>query len=567
MKMRFGHSLRQIAVAGVSVAMAAAPLRAQDAGGREQGAELASSSPAADPITPAAAPLPWRLKYIAQARTAATTEAPLPKPQTSLPTLGAPETQDLPPLEEKRIVREIRQELARAPEVLDDPEITVYLRKLAAKLTASMGMQAPYIEPFALRDPQLNAFALPGGLIGINSGLVAAASNENELAGVLAHEIGHVEQRHIARSIAAQKEGSLWSMAALGLAILAARSNSSSSSNAVQAAVMGGQGLGLAQMLAFSRDAEREADRVGLNLLQSAGYDVSGMVGVFQKLQAQGRLYESGGPVYQRTHPLTTERIADIQNRTRIVPVKPPVDSLDFRLAQARYMVLSADTTEARNDLYTRLSARLTSSVPGEVALNAFARAGARYGLALVEASRRDFAAARKSLDEAAKIAGGENAHPSFALGAARIAAAAGDADGARGALARLRSRFGVNTPYFDVARDGSIDVLQTIGAHEEAIVILKEKNKVNPEAGTWRLLAKSYAARSDRMNQMRAQAESLALDGAWPAAVDAMKQARSAATGNFYAASEIDARLREFTANAEEERKENIKRGVPEKS
>ncbi|MGL4574213.1 MAG: M48 family metalloprotease [Burkholderiaceae bacterium] len=552
-------------MAGLSLAVATAPLHAQSV---SQAAPVRTDEHTPDSQT---APLPWRLKQIAQARTAATTEAPLPKPQTSLPTLGAPETQDLPPLEEKRIVREIRQELARAPEVLDDPELTFYLRKLAAKLTASMGVQAPYVEPFALRDPQLNAFALPGGLIGINSGLVTAASNENELAGVLAHEIGHVEQRHIARSLAAQKEGSLWSLAALGLAILAARSNSNSSSNAVQAAVMGGQGLGLAAVLAFSRDAEREADRVGLNLLQAAGYDVSGMVGVFQKLQAQGRLYESGGPVYQRTHPLTTERIADIQNRTRTVPAKPPVDSLDFRLAQARYMALSADTTEARNQVHARLTALLAESPApkqGTVEVRStFPRIGAYYGIALVEASRRDFAAARKSLAEAAKLAGGEDAHPSFLLASGRVAAGNNDIDGARKALTRMRASFGTGSAYADVVRDGSIDVLQNIGAHEEAIALLKDKNKISPESGTWRLLAKSYAARNDRMNQMRAQAESLALDGAWPAAVDAMKQARAAATGNFYAASEIDARLRELTVIAEEERKENIKRGIPEKS
>jgi predicted Zn-dependent protease len=538
-------ALKGVCVA-VSLALAAGPLHAQMA---------------AD----AAVPLPQRLKQIAQL--SGTQEAPLPKPQTSLPTLGAPETQDLPPLEEKRIVREIRQELARAPDVLDDPEITVYLRSLAAKLIVSMGVQAPYVEPFALRDPQLNAFALPGGLMGVNSGLMAAASNENELAGVMAHEIGHVEQRHIARSIAAQKEGALWSMAALGLAILAARSNSNSSANAVQAAVMGGQGLGLAQVLAFSRDAEREADRVGLNLLQGAGYDVSGMVGVFQKLQAQGRLYESGGPVYQRTHPLTTERIADIQNRTRTVAARPAVDSLAFRLAQARVMVLAADTTEARNELYARLNARLTSTIPGEVAPNAFARAGARYGMALIEAGRRNYDSARKQLDEAVKLAGGENVHPSFALAAGRIAAGAGDTEAARKAVARVRSTFGPASSYFDAARDGSVDVLQSIGAHDEAIALLKEKNKVKEEAGTWRLLAKSYAARGDRMNQMRAQAESLALDGAWPAALDAIKQARAAASGNFYAASEIDARLREISLNAEEDRKENAKRGIPEKS
>jgi beta-barrel assembly-enhancing protease len=509
-----------------------------------------------------------RVMQIAQATPSAAkgfaSEAPLPKAQTALPTLGAPETQDLPSLEEKRIVREIRQEIARSPEVLDDPEINAYLQGLAAKLTAPLGLQAPYVELFALRDPQINAFALPGGLIGINSGLVTAASNENELAGVVAHEIGHVEQRHIARSLAAEKEGSLWSLAALGVAILAARSNSASAANAMQAAVMGGQGLGLAQVLAFSRDAEREADRVGLNLLQGAGYDVSGLVGVFQKLQAQGRLYESGGPVYQRTHPLSTERIADLQNRTRTIPSKPPKDSLAFRLAQARYMLLSADTAEARNELRARLNARLAGNTPGEAAPSALAKVGAQYGLSLLDTAQRDATTARKSLEAAIKLAGSESTHPSFALAQARIEATSGDAAAARKTLTQLRNTFGPSTPHYGLVRDGCVDVLQFINAHDEAIALLREKNAANPQAGTWRLLAKSYAAKNDRMNQMRSQAEALALDGAWIGAVDAMRQARNAASGNFYAASEIDARLREFTVNAEEQRKENLKRGVP---
>jgi predicted Zn-dependent protease len=290
-------------------------------------------------------------------------------------------------------------------------------------------------------------------------------------------------------------------------------------------------------------------------------------VGVFQKLQAQGRLYESGGPVYQRTHPLTTERIADIQNRTRTVPAKPPVDSLEFRLAQARYMVFAADTVEARNELRARLNARLSGSLAGEAAPTPLAKIGTQYALSLLDVASRDPGAARKSLGPAIKLAGAQASHPSFALAEARISAAAGDTDAARATITRLRASFGTSTPQYGLVRDGSIDVLQSINAHDEAIALLREKNTESQQAGTWRLLARSYAAKNDRMNQMRAQAESLALDGAWIAAVDAMRQARNAATNNFYAASEIDARLREFTVNAEEERKENAKRGIPERS
>ncbi|HET7773574.1 MAG TPA: M48 family metalloprotease, partial [Burkholderiaceae bacterium] len=131
--------------------------------------------------------------------TAPREEAPLPRPATApLPNLGSPDAADLPATEERRILRDLRRELARYPDNFADPELNAYLDHLIAKLAAGLGTSRPHLEIYALRDPVLNAFAMPGGLMGVNSGLITAAGNENELAGVLAHEIGHVEQRHIA---------------------------------------------------------------------------------------------------------------------------------------------------------------------------------------------------------------------------------------------------------------------------------------------------------------------------------------------------------------------------------
>ncbi len=492
-------------------------------------------------------------------------EAPLPKPQVGLPALGGPESSDLPPLEEKRIAREIRVEIGRAPENLDDAEINGYLRALTNRMAGVLGPGAPHLEPYALRDPQLNAFALPGGLMGVNSGLIAAAGNENELAAVLAHETGHVEQRHIARMIGVEKQSSLWNIAALALAVLAARSNSSSGDNALQAAVVGGQGLQLNQMLAFSRDAEREADRVGLTLLSGTGYDASGMVGIFQRLQAQGRLYETGGPVYQRTHPLTTERISDIQNRTRLLAAKPPVDSLAFRLMQARTMVLAANTGEAREDVRARLAARTQKSqVPGEPEPTVFTRCGAHYGLALLALQSRNADEARKALEAAQMALAPTTAtHPSLVLAQARADVLAGQPDAAKGKLAKLAS-FEADPMLRDIVKDGRIDVLQEMNAHTEAVALLRARIAERPDAAAYKDLAKSYAALGRRAEQLRAQAESLAIDGAWPAAVQTLTDARAAASTDFTLSSQIDARLREVKQEAKLDLEERKKRGEP---
>lgn len=496
-------------------------------------------------------------------------EAPLPKAQTALPALGGPEGEDLPPLEEKRIAREIRVEIARAAENLDDAEVNGYLQALTRRLATILGTDAPYVEPYALRDPTLNAFALPGGLMGVNSGLIAAAGNENELAAVLAHEAGHIEQRHIARMIGVEKQASLWSIAALAVAVLAARSNSNSAGNAVQAAMAGGQGLQLNQMLAFSRDAEREADRVGLQLLNGTGYDVSGMVGIFQRLQAQGRLYESTGPVYQRTHPLTTERIADIQNRTRMLAEKPAVDSLAFRLMQARTMVLAANTADLRDQVRQRFLARTqNAAVAGEPIPTVLTRAAAYYGLALLHLQEGQADQAEKSLNTAViTLVPTKLRHPSFVLVQARIDVLRARPEAVQRTLRDLAS-FETDPALRTIVQEGRIDVLQSLQAHTQALPLLRaqiaEKAGEPTASGAYKRLALSYGALGQRTEQLRAQAESLALDGAWPAAVQMLKEARVVPGNDFATSSQIDTRLREFADQAKLDREERKKRGEP---
>ena len=168
-----------------------------------------------------------------------------------------------------------------------------------------------------VRDPMLNAFALPGGFIGVHSGLMIAAQNESELAGVLAHEIGHVSQRHIARMLGNQKDSLAIQIGALLLAILASRAGGTSGGDLAQAAIMGGQAAAIQQQLNFSREAEREADRVGFVTLVNASFDGRGIEQFFGRLQQGSRLYEGTAPAYLRTHPLTVERICDMQNRSR----------------------------------------------------------------------------------------------------------------------------------------------------------------------------------------------------------------------------------------------------------
>ena len=208
---------------------------------------------------------------------------------------------------------------------------------------------------FAINDLSINAFAMPGGFIGVHVGLLLAVQTESELAGVLAHEVSHVTQRHIARQIFQSKKLSMASMVAMGLSLLAARS----SPQGAMAAISTTQAGAIAAQLAYSRDFEREADRLGFDILRRAGYDVRGMSGFFARLQQSTRQYENNATAYLRTHPLSGERMSDMQNREQPVAYRQVADSQDFQLVRARVRALQGRPSDAVREFETFLRDRL----------------------------------------------------------------------------------------------------------------------------------------------------------------------------------------------------------------
>ncbi len=271
-------------------------------------------------MLPACLPPPLKLLptlLLSAALTLTPAQAQVLPPANDLPTLGEAAADDLSPANERRLGESIMRQVVRDPQYLADPDATEYVNALGYQLVAASPARHIDFNFFVIRDPMINAFALPGGFIGLHTGLVLTAQSESELAAVVAHEIGHVEQRHIARMLARQKDATAIAIGALLLALLAARSNSSSSGDLTQAAILGGQAAAIQQQLNFSREAEREADRVGFQILVNAGFDARAMATFFGRLQQGMRLYESAAPSYLRTHPLTVERIGDIQTRVR----------------------------------------------------------------------------------------------------------------------------------------------------------------------------------------------------------------------------------------------------------
>ena len=236
--------------------------------------------------------------------------------RAALPDLG--DSSDLSPAAERQLGDRIARELYRDPDYVDDPVIQEYVEDIWHALIAasrargelSDGLYDAYAwEILTGRDRTVNAFALPGGYFGLHLGLVGIVATRDELASVLAHELSHVTQRHIARSMARQSAQAPWLLGAMILGAVAASKNVGGG----EALMIGGQAASAQSQLNYSRDMEREADRIGYNVSTQAGFAPQGFVSMFQKLQQTNRLNDSGGFPYLRTHPLTTERMADMQ--------------------------------------------------------------------------------------------------------------------------------------------------------------------------------------------------------------------------------------------------------------
>ncbi len=239
---------------------------------------------------------------------------------SSLPSLG--DGADLTPSQERRIGDQIARAIYRDPAYLDDPLLGDYLQRIWGPLFQAARRRGELSDELAeryawqlllARDRTVNAFALPGGYLGVHLGLIGVTGSADELASVLAHELCHVTQRHIARLLSRQSQQAPLVLAAMVLGALAA--SAARNADIASAAIAGGQAVAIQGQLNFSRDMEREADRIGLTVLQAAGFDGHGFIGMFDRLQQSARLNDDGSYPYLRSHPLTTERVADMQAR------------------------------------------------------------------------------------------------------------------------------------------------------------------------------------------------------------------------------------------------------------
>ena len=453
-----------------------------------------------------------------------------------LPELGDVSRTTITAQQERQLGEDIMRQIRASPQFLDDPEVTDYINALGYSLVAHAPNVEQQFEFFVLSDKSINAFALPGGFICVYTGLIVTAQSESELAAVLAHEIGHVSQRHIARFFAQQKQAGIASMAALALAILAARS----SPDLAQAAVAGAQYATCQTAVNFTRDNEREADRVGVQILEKAGFDPRAMPAFLERLQRSYRLYETNAPSYSRTHPLTYERIADVESRVQGLPYKQVPDSLDFQLIRAR---LEAREMSPRDgvvffdDILTQK--KTVNDVP------------ARYGLVMSLMRLKDY---RRATQEMAMLLTQAPDSSIVVALAGRVKVGSGDLRGALELYAVAVKRFPRNRAItYDYAR-----ALLDGRRPKEALQLISralEYSRSDPHL--YELQAECFASLGEKLQQHRSLAEAYVALGSLPAAIDQLQIGLKAGDGDFYQLSSAEARLKELRVLDAERRKE----------
>ena len=473
-----------------------------------------------------------------------------------LPTLG--DGSDMTSSDERRLGDRIARELYRDPDYIDDPVLGEYVQGIWQSLLVAArarGDLTPELdERFAWelllgRDRTVNAFALPGGYLGVHLGLIAIVGSRDELASVLGHELSHVTQRHISRLMSKQGQQAPWMIGAMILGVLAA----GKSADAGNALIVGGQAVAAQTQLNFSRDMEREADRIGFGVMTQAGFEAQGFVSMFDKLQQASRLNDNGAYPYLRSHPLTTERIADMRARLPLgaATAVSAASSAEHMMISARARVLTNPGVDALRAIAAEAQglqmAALTPSL----------QAGVLYGAALAASRLRDFSVARQYLERLTKVAQADAAAARLArllkleveiaagedARAAALLRATSDDVGTEGASVFAQRRPELFLRAQLALRVGPVEQLSDVAQRLQLWVLAHPR-----DAQAWQLLSSASAAQGQTLRAIRADAESQTARMDYAPALERFKAAqelsRQARSGSTAAADHIDASI-----------------------
>lgn len=456
-----------------------------------------------------------------------------------LPDLGDASESSLSLQDEARIGREAYQAMQDSGEVLDDVEVNTYLNQIGQRIDNAAHIPQQRFTYFAVNDNAINAFAMPGGYIGINRGLILATQSEGELASVMAHETAHVTQRHMARMRATSSQNQLLVLAAIvATAVAAGSGRGDMAGGALQAGI----GLAISNQLSYSRDFEREADRVGMQYLAGSGFDARDMPAFFGRLQSANRFNDNNAYAFLRTHPVTVERISEGQDRAANFPVRMQADSPSYLLVREKLRASTMLPAEAVKYYQASLQNRQ------------FLNEGAQYyGLARAQMLARDWRAASLALSEAEKRL---PRHSMLLSTSAEIARLSGDV-----ALARSRYQTALAVyPQDKALIYGELDTLINSGQRVVALSRVKQQQSRYPQdPELYQREARLYSD-EDRLRYHAALGNAFYFLGKSGAALEQYQLASTAPGDDFYLRSSIEARMRELRSRLDAERQANRK-------
>jgi predicted Zn-dependent protease len=443
-----------------------------------------------------------------------------------LPDFGSRADSALTKTRERILGRSIILQLRNAGVINDDPLLNEYISLLGSQLASQANQGDFEFNFFVIDDATINAFAMPGGVIGIHAGLLLASESENELAGVIAHEVTHVTQRHIARSMAAQRGSSLMTLAA-SLAAALLSSSSGASPNSTMGAITAVQALAAQRQINFTRAHEYEADRIGMGILADAGFDPSGMASFFEKLSQRESLSPSAIPEMLRTHPTSSGRISEARARARQLPRSDREDSLAYGLAKARLRVLTARTNEEAVAYYR---VRADSTNPAD----RYGRALSLMRVGLSDQAERIFRELREE-------------HPTviaFRIGRAEALMADGLDEQAMAVYREAVALSPRNIPLVVSYGEALMNAGRPAEAHK---ILLDLLNNVDPTPKQIDLLARAANAEGDQINAHHYMSELYASVGNVELAITQLRLALDSPGLNNVQRARFTARLGEF--------------------
>lgn len=446
---------------------------------------------------------------------------------SNLPDLGQPSFASLSPLEERRLGQTILNELRNALELSDDVVVNSYLNEIGYRLVATLNQEEAYpYYFFGVKDNSINAFALPGGFVGVNMGLVLASTSESELAAVLAHEVSHISQHHIARMYERGGQVTIASVAGLIAAAIISTQNVEAGTGALAATLAGSA----QSMINFTRENEKEADAMGMEALAKAGFDPQGMPSFFQRMGQSTRYYDNGSmPEFLRTHPLTESRLVAARERAASYPYRQVPDSQSYHLIKARIQAMSLSSAgQARTYFKKQLDNKTYAN-----------EASAQYGYALALLASGD---EHKALQILTSLTEQYPNQSLFQLALSEAEYVIGKHSQSK---QRLATALGNHPRSHALTLAYAERLLQTDDA-KQAVVLLNHHALLFPKPETYRLLAQAYSATKQPQFAHMAQAEYHLSIGDIKTAVKQLEFASKLPNQDPKEAAQINARLTE---------------------